>query len=181
MENSGYDSDMLGRKASRREQNRIVHRHVHHHVHYHDGSDEENAAASPVSPMYVSQQGQRQAEMDTQARLRAQGGYPAGAGPPAMGSRAGSISEPNLYPGMPLDSQCETPKWRSQQQLRKPPPLGVLPPMVLVDEENMDTARTQEAFPQRPANLPNFSRGLAKASGAYSESGRPSHLRGRGH
>lgn len=193
---AGYPSSRTHQAAAHAEftpldpsQQRVIHRHIHHHVHYHEGNEDgspvdEEGSPTDAEPPYsgkvgsvVSTEEQRQIEMASEERVRAQLEVSSQAA--ADGERHQSHHF-HQHLGMPLDSRGATP---TSESMRRAQSMGAL-----VDSNE----RTQEAFYRgaiprdmapdvqelgRRRGLNKYAAGITKAFSSYADAGRPQYGR----
>merc|ERR1719282_969297 len=173
----------------RPQQQRVVHRHIHHHVHYHEGGDYDPSDADVDGNMATRQQftsinEQRQMEMASEARVRAQLEAQDTPSNSMMAMRhsasADQVRLPYVDPS--FDSGAETPTMHHAVSMGNVP-LGY-------GGNQFDMTRTQQAFrggQSLPAldvqdmgrrnGLVQYSKNVERAFGSYGDSGRPRAIR----
>jgi len=148
---------------------RVVHRHIHHHVHYHEGSDPESGGEEQrLSPAQftASPEQQRQIEMASEARVRAQLEADPQYGPGlAQSASAGSL-QPSRMPSM-------------QRSASVPGGGGFAPGATRSQEAALrrSTLPALEMDLGRRASLARYKGNVQRAIGSYSDSGRPRFAR----
>lgn len=181
------------RQAMPRQQ-RVVHRHIHHHVHYHEGgdcpSDAEDEGAMETRQPFTSLQEQRQMEMASEARVRAQLEAQEAQDTPTnrkLAMMQSASADQLLHNRLPsvdpnFDSCAETPTMHHAVSM------GHVP--MSYGDNQFDMTRTQQAFrggQSLPAldvqdmgrrnGLVQYSKNVERAFGSYGDSGRPRAIR----
>jgi len=190
---------MPGQPANSITPQRVVHRHIHHHVHYHEGGgveggpgeeDMDQGSAPPLSGKgapFVSDEEQRQIEMASEARVRAQ--LEMSGQPPMDGERHQShhfhqhLAMPHADPG------AITPTTENMRQAHSMAALlgdgndqtqeafyrGAMPVQRSLAELSSARSSVQEMGRRRGLN--KYAGYVEKAFGSYADSGRPKHAR----